>query len=178
MKRLVPLLVVVVVGIVVWLLWPRIVADSRLERLSPAATVANQPPSEAAAGKAGVSSASGAGASDSYSPFAASLNAPEGTIQSDLSAVAGILETFRTNFLKDGNPVGDNADITAALTGRNPLQLALLPPNHRAINQRGELCDRWGTPFFFHAESATRMEIRSAGPDRKMWSADDVVHSP
>ncbi len=61
---------------------------------------------------------------------------------------------------------------------KNPLRLALIPPDQPAINRAGELCDRWGTPFFFHAESATRMEIRSAGPDQKMWSADDVVLSP
>ena len=47
-----------------------------------------------------------------------------------------------------------------------------------AINRNGELCDRWGTPFFFHAESAAHMEIRSAGPDKKMWTDDDVAFSP
>ena len=55
---------------------------------------------------------------------------------------------------------------------------ALIPPDHPAINRRGELCDRWGTPFFFHAESAKQMSIRSAGPDKKMWTDDDVVFSP
>ena len=54
----------------------------------------------------------------------------------------------------------------------------LLPPDHPAINPNGELCDRWGTPFFFHAESAKKMEIRSAGPDKKMWNDDDVVFAP
>jgi hypothetical protein len=112
------------------------------------------------------------------STLADALNLPTGDIRGDLRIVAGIIETFRTNFLQSGNPVGTNAEITSALTGRNPLRLSLIPRNHPAINQAGELCDRWGTPFFFHAESATRMEIRSAGPDRKMWSDDDVVLSP
>ena len=89
-----------------------------------------------------------------------------------------MIDAFRTNFPHAGNPVGDNAEITATLTGRNNLRLALIPPGHPAVNRRGELCDRWGTPFFFHAESAHKMEIRSAGPDRKMWSADDVLFSP
>jgi len=74
--------------------------------------------------------------------------------------------------------VGENAEITAVLAGRNRLQLALIPPSHPAINRAGELCDRWGTPFFFHALSGTQMEIRSAGPDRRLWSADDVVLTP
>jgi hypothetical protein len=112
------------------------------------------------------------------STLADSLNAPSSDIRADLRVVASIVETFRTNFLQTGNPTGTNAEITAALTGRNRLQLALIPGDHPAINKAGELCDRWGTPFFFHTESATRMEIRSAGPDRKLWSEDDVVFSP
>ena len=112
------------------------------------------------------------------STLADALNSPGTDIRADLRLVSSIIETFRTNFLQTGNPVGTNAEITAALTGRNQLKLELIPPDHPAINPQGELCDRWGTPFFFHAESATRMEIRSAGPDRKMWSDDDVVLSP
>ncbi len=112
------------------------------------------------------------------SDLAKDLNSPTTDIRADLRLVASVVETFRTNFLQTGNPVGSNPDITAALTGQNKLRLALLAPNHPAINRAGELCDRWGTPFFFHAESATKMEIRSAGPDKKMWSEDDVVLSP
>lgn len=112
------------------------------------------------------------------STLADELNAPASDIQRDVRLVTEVVATFRTNFLQAGNPTGTNAEITAALTGRNPLRLALIPPDHRAINRDGELVDRWGTPFFFHAESATRMEIRSAGPDRKMWNEDDVAFAP
>lgn len=112
------------------------------------------------------------------SEIAADLNAPGGDIHADLRALAEILDAFRTNLPRDGNPVGDNAEITAALTGRNRLRLVLIPPGHPALNATGELCDRWGTPFFFHAESANRMSVRSAGPDRRMWNEDDVVLEP
>jgi hypothetical protein len=112
------------------------------------------------------------------SHLADELNSPTTTIRSDLQIVAELTAAYRSNFPKAGNPVGDNAEITAALTGRNALGLALIPRRHRAIDRNGELCDRWGTPFFFHAESGTKMEIRSAGPDRKMWNDDDVVLSP
>jgi hypothetical protein len=54
----------------------------------------------------------------------------------------------------------------------------LIPRGHPAINPDGELCDRWGTPYFFHSESRRRTTIRSAGPDRQMWTADDVEHAP
>jgi hypothetical protein len=112
------------------------------------------------------------------SHLADDLNSPSSDIQADLRIVSNVLAAFRTNFPHNGNPTGTNAEITAALTGKNKLHLALIPPYHRAINRAGELCDRWGTPFFFHAESGTRMGLRSAGPDKKMWNDDDVVLAP
>jgi hypothetical protein len=74
-----------------------------------------------------------------------------------------------------GNPVGTNAEITAALRGDNAKQLKLEIPEGSTVNDRGELCDPWGTPWFFHQLSGTRMEIRSAGPDRVLHSDDDFV---
>ena len=65
-----------------------------------------------------------------------------------------------------------------ALRGRNRLGLAFLPARHPALNEHGQLVDRWGTPYFFHALSSTRMEIRSAGPDQRMYTEDDVRLSP
>ena len=113
------------------------------------------------------------------STLADALNSPKTTIRSDLSVVNEIIFTFRTNFPRDGNPVGTNAEITAVLTGKNKLHLALIPPDHSAVSRTtGELLDRWGTPFFFHAESATRMTITSAGPDKKLHTADDEAFTP
>ena len=75
-----------------------------------------------------------------------------------------------------GNPVGTNPEITRALNGDNPRQVKFLTDESGLrINARGELVDYWGTPFFFHQLSGTEMEIRSAGPDRVMWTADDLV---
>ena len=89
-----------------------------------------------------------------------------------------LFDAWRSNFPRDGNPVGENAEITAALTGENRLDLVLIPKGHRAVNEHGELCDRWGTPFRFHQLSGTRMEVRSAGPDRKFATDDDAVWTP
>ena len=114
--------------------------------------------------------------STEVSTLADRLNAPNGTIQADLRIVSDVFDAYRSNFHE--NPVGTNAEITAALTGRNRLMLALIPPNHSAVSLRGELCDRWGHAFFFHQLSGTRMEIRSAGPDGKLWTDDDVMLTP
>ncbi len=75
-----------------------------------------------------------------------------------------------------GNPVGVNREITAALNGGNARQVVFLnAEDGLVVNGRGELVDNWGTPFFFHQLSRTDIEIRSAGPDRKMWNSDDLV---
>jgi hypothetical protein len=109
------------------------------------------------------------------SAIADALNAPAGTIRRDLEILDELFGAFHTNFPRSGNPVGENAEITAALTGANPANFVFLSPRHRALNARGELCDRWGTPFRFHQLSGTQMEIRSAGPDRKFATPDDAL---
>jgi hypothetical protein len=73
------------------------------------------------------------------------------------------------------NPVGTNAEITSSLLGSNLKQVKIPLPDGATLNGAGELCDPWGTPFFFHQQSGTKMEIRSAGFDRKLYTADDVV---
>jgi hypothetical protein len=112
------------------------------------------------------------------SRLADDLNSPAGTIQRDLQILNDVFETWQTNFPRTGNPVGENVEITAALTGANEHQYAFIPPGHRAINARGELCDRWGMPFRFHQLSGKHMEIRSAGQDRRYLTDDDVVLTP
>jgi hypothetical protein len=106
------------------------------------------------------------------------LHSPSGTVTADLRLMQAVLEAFRTSFPAEGNPTGSNPEITDALAGANRLGLVLIPRGHPAINADGELCDRWGTPYFFHSESRRRTTIRSAGPDRRLWTDDDVEHAP
>jgi len=106
------------------------------------------------------------------------LNASDRTIRDDVVLLGDLFLSWQTIFPRQGNPWGENTDIAAALTGANPLGLALIPRRHPAINSAGELIDRWGTPFFFHQLSGTRMEIRSAGPDRTFHTGDDTVLTP
>ena len=106
------------------------------------------------------------------------LNLPGNDIRQDLAIVASLFAAWRSNYPGAGNPFGQNREITEKLLGRNPNELIFLREGNRALSREGELCDRWGTPFLFHAESGTRMEIRSAGPDRRLWTADDVTIGP
>jgi hypothetical protein len=111
------------------------------------------------------------------SHLADGLNSPTADVHSDLRLVNAIFDAYRSS-VRSGNPVGENSEITAALTGRNKLGFAFIPKDSPAINSKGELCDRWGKPYFFHQISGERMEIRSGGPDQKMWTSDDEVLTP
>jgi hypothetical protein len=91
-----------------------------------------------------------------------------------LSNMRIVIKSYGSRY--GGNPVGNNLEITAALNGGNTNQARFInEESGLRINGRGELVDYWGTPFFFHQLSATEMEIRSAGPDKQMWTADDLV---
>ena len=90
-----------------------------------------------------------------------------------MEGVQFMLRDYRTRMGE--NPVGSNAEIMKAVMGDNPAKARLGPPSGQSLNRDGELVDRWETPYFFHQLSKSSMEIRSAGPDRTMWTADDLV---
>ncbi|MBL9118081.1 MAG: hypothetical protein JNJ83_23940 [Verrucomicrobiaceae bacterium] len=101
---------------------------------------------------------------------------PEQPPTRDLEIVDHFVEVLRR--ATGANPIGDNADITYALTGGGePNRPRVFPPAHKAV-KGGQLVDRWGTPFWFHPNSGTQMEIRSAGPDKEMFTVDDVILNP
>jgi hypothetical protein len=109
--------------------------------------------------------------------YAAALNTPGSRPHADCQLLVSLLEIYRT-VTRGTDPVGDNAEITAVLTGNNRLGYAFIRPDSPAINRDGELCDRWGTPYFFHQISGTQMAVRSAGPDRKLFTSDDLEAGP
>jgi hypothetical protein len=178
LRALVALLAVVLIGLGLTMIF--VSAGRHVAKKPKTATSATQPPALASPSNGAIENRKSEieNSSEPPSPLADELNSPRTTIQRDLQILSGILLAWQTNFHGQGNPVGDNADITAALTGKNPLNFQFIRRDHPAINARGELCDRWGTPFFFHALSGTRMELRSAGPDRQMYTDDDLVFTP
>ncbi|HEY5753341.1 MAG TPA: hypothetical protein VIT21_09340 [Chthoniobacterales bacterium] len=104
------------------------------------------------------------------------LNAPENRAEDDIAVVQGLIAIYRRN---NSGSVPDgfyNNEITAILRGRNAKHFSVLAPDlpGSAINANGELQDRWGTPYFFHPVSRELIEVRSAGPDRRFWTGDDI----
>jgi len=105
---------------------------------------------------------------------AAQLNSDQITPEEDLDILEEFVDLYRKAF--GDNPVGLNEDITAALTGTaNPTQVGRLFPADSPAIRNGKLMDRWGTPYWFHPVASSKMEIRSAGPDRQLFTGDDII---
>lgn len=99
---------------------------------------------------------------------------PQGSVEQDLQYVERLLMSVRT-LVKTQDPgrMAVNEDVVDVLLGRNNYKIAFLPPSHPAINDAGQLIDRWNTPLFFHLEAADRLDVRSAGPDQTLFTPDD-----
>jgi hypothetical protein len=95
--------------------------------------------------------------------------------ENDLTLMAHLMDNF-TLLVKSASdrPLSANEDWAAMFRGFNPAHERFLSDNHIALNARGQLVDRWGTPLFFHALGGRRFDIRSAGPDGKLWTKDDI----
>lgn len=103
---------------------------------------------------------------------ARSLGNPQGSAEQDIQTLQNLFESYRRVMGK--NPTGLNFEIVQALSGANLKRYAVLPPDLPGINAKGELMDRWGTPYFFHCLTDDIIEIQSAGQDRLFGSADDI----
>jgi len=75
-------------------------------------------------------------------------------------------------------PIGGNADLAAALRGENANREVFLPAGHAIFSKDGLIQDRWGTPVIVHPEGWRQIELRSAGPDKKPYTEDDLVILP
>ena len=76
------------------------------------------------------------------------------------------------------NPIGGNADLAADLRGENPNKEIFLPAGHPIFSVDGLILDRWNTPLIVHPEAWREIELRSAGPDKTSYTADDLILLP
>lgn len=167
------------VAVVVWLYWPQ---ERRrhhgsgppVDSAAPPASVPGGPSSSAPDGPSGKTPAQpGVKLAPSAAEVGSLLHSKAESAENDNDLINELFGDFR-KFFRQGNPVGMNEDITAAILGDNPGRVAFLPPDHPAIHD-GRIHDRWGTPFWFHSASSNVMEIRSAGPDKQLFTGDDIV---
>ena len=185
MKKII--LVLLAVALLAWLLFPKNKIAPSAEKISAGVAANNtparvRPPANAASESSFATAPPPAekilpGATPTALPRAGQPNDPEITSMTPLT----VLENARTaihNYGQrfGGNPVGSNAEITRALLGENPGQVNFISAdNGLRVNGKNELIDAFGTPFFFHQMSGTEMEIHSAGPDKILWTDDDLV---
>jgi hypothetical protein len=76
---------------------------------------------------------------------------------------------------RDTADYATNEDLVLFLQGKNSHQSPFLNQKSRALNDKGQLVDRWGSPLIFHPVSQKLLEIRSAGPDQKAYTEDDFL---
>ena len=107
-------------------------------------------------------------------PLALQLNAATNSAARDVEVMHGLVQQFLIAVKEPHRPpLGINEDFAKALTGDNGAGLVALPGNHPAF-AAGRIVDRWGTPYHFHARAADAIDVRSAGPDRKLFTGDDI----
>ena len=95
--------------------------------------------------------------------------------QNDLTLMSRLMENSILLLKSAANrPLSANEDWADFLRGQNAAHERFLPDSHAAFDSQGRLVDRWKSPLFFHAVGGGRFEIRSAGPDRKLWTEDDI----
>jgi len=98
--------------------------------------------------------------------------APRGMLS--LKAVTTAFEMFKKEF--GAYPKGNNIEIATALLGGNPTHTVFLDNyKERFTDSSGALVDAWKTPLLIEVKADNLLSIRSAGPDRVFWSADDVL---
>lgn len=168
MKRLVAILALIVIA--AWWFWPRESRDT--DAVSPAMDAQKYQPTlsqESASPETPRSEL----VLVPVSAESERLLDPQATARDDLEMLTVLVGEFRR--LLGENPVGDNDEITAALAGANPKHLALVSPSvTKRVAPQGQLLDRWGHPYFFHARSGSSMQIISAGPDGMLRTKDDL----
>jgi hypothetical protein len=76
------------------------------------------------------------------------------------------------------NPIGGIADLSAALRGENPNREVFVREGNPIFTSDGLLKDRWGSPLIVHPEAWRQLELRSAGPDKRPYTEDDLVLTP
>ncbi len=104
---------------------------------------------------------------------ARALHRPEAPPQEDLEQLEAVfgLYLWAYHVVPEG---GENYELMQALKGDNPHRVIFFPPDGRRFDAEGNLLDRWGMPYFMHKISDQLVDIVSSGPDKRLWTDDDL----
>ncbi|MGJ8696261.1 MAG: hypothetical protein ACSHYF_08075 [Verrucomicrobiaceae bacterium] len=76
---------------------------------------------------------------------------------------------------RDTQQYAINEDLSALLRGKNNYKTPFVSPDSHIFNEEKMIIDRWGTPIHIHTISSDVFELRSAGPDKKLFTQDDPI---
>lgn len=94
----------------------------------------------------------------------------------DLKIMARFLDSvFLLVKQRDIADYATNEDLVLFLHGRNSHRAPFLASDAPALNGQGQLVDRWDSPIIVHPVSQNLLELRSAGPDKKPYTEDDLT---
>jgi hypothetical protein len=155
----------IALAILALLAWLFITADSEPPR-PPAAAAKSQPPPRPVAPTA---------AESLLADYADPITPPIDDLRKLHRVVTGYFSVVKDSAK---NPIGGNADLAAALRGENSNKEIFLPASHLIFSTDGLILDRWNTPLIVHPEAWRELELRSAGPDKTPYTADDLILLP
>lgn len=71
-------------------------------------------------------------------------------------------------------PTGTAAEIMSQLLGNNVRQIVFFEVSSSSLDSSGAFMDPWDTPYRISI-NGTNVETRSAGPDMKFGTKDDIA---
>lgn len=74
---------------------------------------------------------------------------------------------------RDTHQYAINEDLADFLRGKNDYKTPYLSSDSHIFDADQMIIDRWGSPIHIHTISRDQFELRSAGPDKKLFTEDD-----
>lgn len=94
----------------------------------------------------------------------------------DLKMMARFIDSvFLLVKTRDTSDYSTNEELVLFLHGNNSHRSSFLPKEGPALNGDCQLIDRWGSPLIIHPLSQKILELRSAGPDKRAYTEDDLL---
>lgn len=104
--------------------------------------------------------------------------APGGDARQDLVQLSRVLSNFLlTHKQATDRPLSANGEWSAALLGKRPGTQPWFSDTSPLFDAQKRLIDRWQSPLHFHALGRNQWEIRSPGPDKTLFTPDDLTEA-
>lgn len=108
--------------------------------------------------------------------FLATFASEETTGEEDLRLFYDfVMNVFLLIKNRDSVEYAINEDLSRFLRGKNRERIVFLSEGSHLFDENKLIVDRWGTPIHIHTISHDHFELRSGGPDEKLFTKDDLA---